>query len=313
MQDYDNKKTFILRLVKSEPFETFQEFCNRLLITLFPADFTEVRAWGPKWDMKNDWYCYIERRYFQAHTSRNETIAKQKNKISEDLEWCIKQWSDVKEWVYITNEANTGELENHLDSLRWVYPKIQLAVWWAQKITQEINSMSDEDIEFTLNSQLPWWGEISDDILKEITDYIKTRKIEVNYNGFVTTGDGIHLIKKIELNFTGVSKDNVDVLIKRHFWDIEKVREFFMEMWNDIEEDINMLITLIEDEYKIIKNCNDLRLSVDSERIFTQIAKNIVPHQTTPFLRAGLAFVLFTFEYCFFGKKTWFEKISLFN
>ena len=55
--------------------------------------------------MKNDGYCYVSRKFFQAHATRGESAKTTKNKIEEDLVGCLKKWDDVKEFVYITNDT----------------------------------------------------------------------------------------------------------------------------------------------------------------------------------------------------------------
>ena len=68
--------------IKAIEYYNFQDFCDRLLLTLYPDDYTPVRAGGRNGDMKNDGYCYVSRKFFQAHATRGESAKKTKAKIS---------------------------------------------------------------------------------------------------------------------------------------------------------------------------------------------------------------------------------------
>jgi len=57
---------------------------------MYPNDYTAVRAGGKYGDMKNDGYCYISRKFFQAHASRGESISKIETKIINDLTGVLK-------------------------------------------------------------------------------------------------------------------------------------------------------------------------------------------------------------------------------
>lgn len=113
--NYDPK--IIDDYIKSIEYNYFQDFCDRLLITLYPKEYTPVRAGGRNGDMKNDGYCYASRIFFQAHATRGESANQTKDKIETDLIGCLQKWNDVRKIVYITNDTLIGEIENFVDTL----------------------------------------------------------------------------------------------------------------------------------------------------------------------------------------------------
>ncbi len=123
-------------------------------MTLYPNDYTPVRAGGRNGDMKNDGYCSATRVFFQAHATRGESAAKTKEKIKTDLEGCLQKWNDIEKFVYITNDTLIGEVENFVDSLRKLYPKLIIETWGYQKLTSKIIKLSVEQIEYVIDRKL---------------------------------------------------------------------------------------------------------------------------------------------------------------
>jgi hypothetical protein len=135
-------------------FYYFQDFCDRLLITLYPNDYTPVRAGGRNGDMKNDGYCSISRIFFQAHATRGESAKRTKNKIETDLNGCLKNWDDIEKFVYITNDTLIGEVERFVDSLRKKHEHIEIETWGYKRLTSEIKKLSLEEIEFVIDRKI---------------------------------------------------------------------------------------------------------------------------------------------------------------
>jgi hypothetical protein len=140
--------------IKAIEFYNFQDFCDRLLLTLYPDEFTPVRAGGRNGDMKNDGYCYISRKFFQAHATRGESANKTKNKIEEDLVGCLDKWEDVKEFIYITNDTLIGEVENFIDKLRERFPNIVIRTWSQKVLINKIKSLEIEDVEYIIDRKI---------------------------------------------------------------------------------------------------------------------------------------------------------------
>ena len=140
--------------IKAIEHTHFQDFCDRLLLKLYPKDYTPVRAGGRNGDMKNDGYCFISRIFFQAHATRGESANKTKTKIKEDLEGCLSKWSDVKEFTYITNDTLIGEIENFVDGLRKTHATIVIDTWTPKKIIEKIKDLSQKDIEYIIERSL---------------------------------------------------------------------------------------------------------------------------------------------------------------
>ncbi len=146
---YDPK--IIEDYIKAIDYFYFQDFCDRLLSTLYPDEYVPVRAGGSKGDMKNDGYCYLSRIFFQAHATRGESAKKTKDKIQEDLKGCLENWNDVRKFVYITNDILTGEVENFIDLLRPKHPNIQIETWGYIKLVSEISKLTLSQIEFVID------------------------------------------------------------------------------------------------------------------------------------------------------------------
>jgi len=128
----------------------FQDFCDRMLLRLYPKDYTPVRAGGRNGDMKNDGYCFVERIFFQAHATRGEAAKKTQKKIQKDLEGCLLKQSDVKSFIYITNDTFIGETETFVDSLRKSYPTVNIETWTPKRIMEKIKDLPEKDIEFII-------------------------------------------------------------------------------------------------------------------------------------------------------------------
>lgn len=149
--------------LKAIEFQNFQDFCNRLLIKLYPQEFIPVRAAGRWGDMKNDGYCYISRTFFQAHAtrSRNEDTKAIELKIQNDLEGCLAKQKNVKEFIYITNDILTGKIENFIDSLREKHKPLNIETWGFQKLALLVVQFEVEDIEYIIDRNLSEYKEIS--------------------------------------------------------------------------------------------------------------------------------------------------------
>jgi hypothetical protein len=140
--------------IKSIDYYNFQDFCDRLLLTLFPNDYTPVRAGGRNGDMKNDGYCYLSRIFFQAHATRGESARNTKKKIKEDLVGCLEKWTDVREFIYITNDTLIGEVENFVDELRLEFPEITIRTWSQKILIEKIRGLDLKDVEHIIDRKL---------------------------------------------------------------------------------------------------------------------------------------------------------------
>lgn len=140
--------------IKAIEYYNFQDFCDRLLLTLYPDDYIPVRAGGRNGDMKNDGYCYVSRKFFQAHATRGESAKKTKNKIEEDLVGCLENWDDAHEFIYITNDILIGEVENFVDKLRQRFPHITIETWSQKKLTKKIRDLKVSEVEYVIDRKL---------------------------------------------------------------------------------------------------------------------------------------------------------------
>ncbi len=150
--NYDPK--IIDDYIKSIYYYNFQDFCDRLLLTLYPNDYTPVRAGGRNGDMKNDGYCTISRIFFQAHATRGESSKQTKNKIESDLKGCLEKWEDVTKFIYITNDTLIGEIEHFVDGLRKRFPSLIIETWGNKKLSSEIRKLKIKDIEYVIDRKI---------------------------------------------------------------------------------------------------------------------------------------------------------------
>ena len=133
----------------------FQDFCDRLGLTLYEGDYTPVRPGGSKGDMKNDGYCPTARLFFAAHATRGEQASATKLKIQGDLEGCLEKHTDVRTWVYLTNDTLTGEIEHYIDEdLRPAHTSVAIETWDHKKIANKIYELPIEKIEYILDISL---------------------------------------------------------------------------------------------------------------------------------------------------------------
>ena len=140
--------------IKAIDFYNFQDFCDRLLLTFYPDDYTPVRAGGRNGDMKNDGYCYVSRKFFQAHATRGESAKSTKKKIEEDLVGCLEKWDNVKEFIYITNDTLIGEVENFVDKLRKRFPNLKIRTWSQKVLIEKIRALDIEEVEHIIDRKL---------------------------------------------------------------------------------------------------------------------------------------------------------------
>lgn len=149
----------------------FQDFCDRLGMVLYPGDYTPVRPGGSQGDMKNDGYCPKARIFFAAHATRGEQIAATKIKITTDLEGCVQKHSDVKTWIYLTNDTLPGAVETYIDEdLRPKHADIDIETWGHKKIASTIFELPIGQIEYILGINLKPVGDQQSGPLVDLTD-----------------------------------------------------------------------------------------------------------------------------------------------
>ncbi len=210
--------------IKSIEFYSFQDFCDRLLITLFPNDFTPVRAGGRNGDMKNDGYCYSSRIFFQAHATRGESARKSKKKIETDLIGCINNWRDVEKFIYITNDVLIGEVESFVDKLRLEHPDIKIEIWNQKIIVSKLRKLGIEDIEYIIDRK------IIAEVSFSNSDLISSK--------YLITSD-FNFIKEItNLNFKNFPFQNPFLLENNVFHFLKKLLKKQKKRDNQIEKSI---------------------------------------------------------------------------
>ena len=145
--------------------DAFQDMCDRLCLKFYPHDYTSVRAGGPKGDTKNDGYCPKAKIFFAAHATKGEKISDTKNKIKSDLEGCLKNYKDVRNWIYLTNDTLTGEIQQFInEQLRPKYSEVVIETWDHKKITEKILTLEEKEIGNLLEINLGVTVHLEDEI-----------------------------------------------------------------------------------------------------------------------------------------------------
>jgi hypothetical protein len=321
--DKNNIFKIVTDRIKAIEAGEFQAFCDRLLLKMYPKDYTPVRAGGKYGDMKNDGYCYILRKFFQAHASRGEMISRIEKKIKNDLEGCIEKQRDVKEFIYITNDTLVGKVESFVDELRRQYPGIDIETWGPDKIALMIMDFPDEDIEFVIDRKLTGdqinrnnyfllvEKEESDlGIIGEIFDYIfeKIKTTTSTYDDVHGGKDNIRkLNEKIKINFENTHRKMAKETFTKN-WERKALVEHFVQQQMEIDENrIFALIEWIQHEYVTISGADDFETPIKDFTVFEKIGRTFLPEnkQKNPdYVSNSKAIVLYFFEFCEIGEKT---------
>jgi hypothetical protein len=187
-------ETIIINQIKSYRGNDFQDFGDRLLSKLYPAEYTPVRAGGPWGDLKNDGYCFVNRTFFHFYGSSQYNVSKLKGKITSDIEGCLAKQLHVRKVIYVTNESSLGVIEAHIDGLRLKHA-IDIETWGPAKLVEIMQSLSRRDVASVLKLSL--------------TDVIKTE----GPTGIIYSIDesSVEIISRQEAKKR--SKVNIEILI----------------------------------------------------------------------------------------------------
>jgi hypothetical protein len=150
-------ETSILNQIKSYRGNEFQDFGDRLLSKLYPDEYIAVRAGGNLGDLKNDGYCHIKRIFFHFYGNTQHNVNTLKAKITSDIEGCLAKQQQVEKIVYVTNDANLGVIEAHIDALRLKH-QIAIDTWGPNRLVEILRTLS----VYNLAAVLKW--AIQDDV-----------------------------------------------------------------------------------------------------------------------------------------------------
>lgn len=321
--DKNSIANFVTDRINSIEAGEFQAFCDRLLLKMYPDDFTPVRAGGICGDMKNDGYCYLSRKFFQAHASRGEQISKIKSKIENDLKGCLEKQRDVKEFIYITNDTLVGEVQNFIDGLRRQFPVVKIETWGPAKIASLIMEFPVEDISYIIGRDVTG-GQINENnyfllvenekidlgIIGEIFDFIFNKIKTVSFpekKGPVEKAKLSKLNEKIKINFDGAQQKMVRELFTKNWLRKDLIEQFVQPQMEIDETRISALIDLIQHEYVTISGVQDFEAPINDFTVFEKIGRTFLPpeNQKNPdYIANAKAIVLYFFEFCEIGKKT---------
>lgn len=132
----------------------FQHLCDRLLLKLYPEEYTPVRPGGRLGDLKNDGYCIASRIFFHAFGSHGTKTSDLKKKIITDVTGVTEKQRDVRKVIFLTNRTQVAALERLVDDLRRDL-KIEIEIWGHQKLAPKIQQFSITEIEEILGVTFP--------------------------------------------------------------------------------------------------------------------------------------------------------------
>jgi hypothetical protein len=305
--------------------QEFQQFCDRLLLILYPSDYTSVRAGGPKGDMKNDGFCFIDRKFFQSHASRGEKIASIKKKIETDLKGCLEKQLDVKEFVYVTNDTLLGEVAAFIDELRNNHKGTKIDTWGPDKLAKKIAELEPSDIEYIIDiplnttTQNPYIIQIDsddldngilDDIFQHISKILPEKTVELQLDIVKLR----KLSEKIDLNFSQKHGKEVRSLVNDNWRRMMLVQRFIQEQMNIDDNRVVSLLGLIQDKFRFITGQVTIDYRIANMQLFEKIGVGLLPPNkvTNPdYVSNAKAIVLYFFEFCEIGKKTKDELLNL--
>lgn len=194
--DKNSQRKIIEDKIKGLEGNSFQDFCDRLCLSLYPNDYTPVRSGGVEGDTKNDGYCPKARIFFQAHATRGEQLSKTQSKIEKDFEGCIAQYNDVLCWVYLTNDTLLGSIHKFVDKLRQKYPQVKIELWDHKIIADKISGLSKEAVNSILDINL-----FDDGQLQEIKRLLGNNKSEGNKD--IASSVKQDQVKDIKIGYSG--------------------------------------------------------------------------------------------------------------
>lgn len=145
-----NIDTVVFNQIRNYRGLEFQDFGDRLLSKLYPNEYIAVRAGGPWGDLKNDGYCHINRTFFHFYASSQHNVAALKAKITTDIKGCLAKQQQVDKIIFVTNDANLGVIEAHIDDLRLKH-RIAIDTWGPNRLVKMICAMPQNDIATIMN------------------------------------------------------------------------------------------------------------------------------------------------------------------
>lgn len=173
----------------------FEDFFSKLMKLKHEEDFTEVKTWGNKGDLKCDGFLSTENTIFQVYAPNKINGDKLISKLKDDYEGALKHWDvTIKKWVFVQN-ANDGVKGIEAPTLQAV---------------NKYNTDTNKEVPIIL------WGI---DELKKIVFSLPANKISQLLGEVPTVEDLYNLqIKHIEpflIPFRMLSKQNYEEDIKK--------------------------------------------------------------------------------------------------
>lgn len=290
----------------------FQSICERYFMTV-KMDFSPVWFWWKHWDLKNDGFCFSNWIFIQCYATSKDTDSPDvpliTKKITEDFDWCIKEWStSVKEFYFITN--NTLHADNHriIETLRINNPQVKIHTWEQKRLSKEIWLLKDNNVISNILSVTFNWNFwfISIDIIDSLVSRIFNESTKNDVLFTIEDKDKKKLTKlkkKILLNFTDEDElRNVNKLMTERFLDTILKIEEYIERTNDGRLKSSAIIDKICDNFKKIKQVKNPNSKILEEDVLKSIARTLLSTDEKisdlNFYQVAIGLVLYVFEKC---------------
>jgi len=145
-------------------------------------------------------------------------------------------------------------------------------------------------------------------IIADIFKYIFNSKIgDIDISKLKETEKVLQLKDKIEINFSGEAKNEINNILTRN-WNRIEIVEHYVQENNDISpEKISALILKIQSVYKEKKSCEASDQQIENVNALEEIAKDFLPEDkisNPDYYANSLAIVLYFFQMCEIGKRT---------
>ncbi|WP_027666117.1 hypothetical protein [Rhizobium leguminosarum] len=123
----------------------FERFFTTAAIELWGDDFEPWKPQGPLGDFKCDGYRISDQTVFQCNAPEQFVASSVASKIERDFEGALANFPNrMQRWVFVHNQSETPARANaQVHKLREDYPDVEIRVWTAIHLRQQIRALSD--------------------------------------------------------------------------------------------------------------------------------------------------------------------------
>lgn len=279
----------------------FQIFCNKLFIKLY-KDFQPVRAGGRNGDLGNDGYRTEARVFLACYAPKRYELEKTKSKIDSDIERVKSEWSDIKEWIFVTKEDLTADALRHIEDKN---ENMILKNYGRTKLLNLIQKLEDKEICDLIN--YPY---------QEILElYSERKRISKNKISFEVLNDIILHIEENEQDLDKIDIDDKEVIEIKDKISRNNLSEDFKNMISDEMKSIQQIKKFIESEsihqrrikrfIKILKlEYINLKSNISiSDEIFYQLVEKFTNNDSGEYKAGVVSVICYFFSICVIFEK----------